>query len=62
MTTTERTFVIRVNGDRAEWVNVSRGSQAGEAIEIRGPLQAGDLIVKRATDEIREGSQLKIKR
>jgi membrane fusion protein, multidrug efflux system len=61
VTTTERTFVIRVSGNRAEWVNVTRGSQAGDAMEVYGPLQPGDRVVRRATDEIREGSELKVK-
>ena len=57
---TERTFVIRVNAQRrAEWVNVTRGNQAGDLVEVIGPLRPGDRIVKRATDEIREGAQIK---
>jgi RND family efflux transporter MFP subunit len=58
---TERTFVVRANSGKAEWVNVSRGQAAGDLVEVFGPLQEGDLIVKRATDEIREGSKLNIK-
>jgi RND family efflux transporter MFP subunit len=58
-TNTERTFVIRVNAQqRAEWVNVTRGAQAGDLVEVIGPIHAGDRLVKRATDEIREGSQI----
>jgi hypothetical protein len=57
---TERTFVIRVNAQRrVEWVNVTRGAQAGDLVEVIGPLRAGDRIVKRASDEIREGSEIK---
>ncbi len=61
VTTTERTFVIRANGTgAAEWVNVAKGAAAGpDRVEVTGPLQAGDMIVKRATDEIREGARLK---
>ena len=61
ITTTERNFVIRVNGGVAEWVNVSKGAAAGDLIEVMGPLAVGDVIVKRATDEIRHGSTLKTK-
>lgn len=59
MTTTERTFVIRVAGGKAEWVNVSRGMSAGDLVEVMGALNEGDVIVKRATDEIRNGSAMK---
>ena len=42
VTTTEKTFVIRVRDGVAEWVNVSRGVRSGDMVEIRGPVQAGD--------------------
>lgn len=58
VTTTERTFVIRVRNGAAEWVNVSRGRTDGEQVEVYGPLEAGDVIVRRATDELREGARV----
>ncbi len=60
-TTTERSFVIRVRDGRAEWVTVTRGPAAGDLVEIVGALAAGDVVVRRATDEIREGSALTVK-
>ncbi|HYI93172.1 MAG TPA: efflux RND transporter periplasmic adaptor subunit [Bryobacteraceae bacterium] len=62
VTTTERTFVIRVVDERAEWVNVRRGTAAGELVEVLGELSAGDLVVRRATDEMREGTRLQVRR
>jgi membrane fusion protein (multidrug efflux system) len=59
VTTTERTFVIRVRGDKAEWVNISRGAPVGDLVTVVGALQPGDTILKRASDEIREGSVVK---
>ncbi len=56
VTTTERTFVIRVRNNRAEWVNVKKIAVRNEAVEVSGPLRAGDLVVRRATDEIRDGA------
>src|SRR6059036_126023 len=56
--TTERTFVIREKGGKAEWVNVSKGGADGDLVEVIGPLQAGDKVVKRANDELREGTPL----
>ena len=52
-------FVIRVsNGGVAEWVNVSRGARVGDLIEVFGALKEGDTIVRRGTDEIREGAKI----
>ena len=59
VTTTERNFVIRDNGGKAEWVTVSKGVVSGESVEVFGDLKSGDRVVKRATDEIREGAALK---
>jgi len=36
-----------------EWVDVKRGTSYGNSIEIFGPLQEGDLLVIKATDELR---------
>jgi membrane fusion protein, multidrug efflux system len=58
VTTTERTFVIRENNGRAEWVDVKTGPSDGDLIEVIGQLHVRDRIVKRATDEIRDGSPL----
>src|SRR5438128_1249644 len=59
VTTTERTFVIREKNGKAEWVNLSRGPADGDLVEVIGPLQAGDKVVKRANDELREGTPLR---
>jgi RND family efflux transporter MFP subunit len=58
VTTTERTFAIRNRNGRAEWVNVVKGTSDGDLIEVSGNLQAGDLVVRRATDEMREGTPI----
>jgi RND family efflux transporter MFP subunit len=58
VTTTERTFVIRDQGGHAEWVDVKKGVAEGDLLEVLGNLKAGDRLVRRATDEIRDGTQL----
>jgi RND family efflux transporter MFP subunit len=58
VTTTERTFVIRNQKGRAEWVDVKKGAPEGDLVEVQGNLHAGQKIVKRATDELREGAPL----
>jgi membrane fusion protein, multidrug efflux system len=62
VTTTQRTFVVREKNGRAEWVNVQKGPADGDLIRVIGPLQAGELVVKRATDEMREGTILSANR
>ena len=59
VTTTERTFVITSINGRAHWVNVRKGPASGEQVAVRGDLNAGESVVKQATDEIREGTPLR---
>ena len=58
VTTTERTFVVRNQNGKAEWVDVRKGAAEGDLIEVLGDLKAGDMVVRVATDEIREGSAI----
>jgi RND family efflux transporter MFP subunit len=60
VTTTERTFVIRDQGGRAEWVDVKKGVPEGDLVEVLGNLKAGDRVVRRATDEIQEGTPIQV--
>jgi len=52
-TNLERTFVIRVRGNKTEWVDVKTGATSGSLIEVFGDLRAGDEVVQRASDSIR---------
>jgi membrane fusion protein, multidrug efflux system len=61
VTTSERTFVIRLKGDAVEWVDVKKGPNQGDLIEIIGPLKEGDIVLRRGSDEIREGTRLKVR-
>jgi RND family efflux transporter MFP subunit len=58
VTTTERTFVIRNQEGHAEWVDVRKGANEGDLMEVTGNLKAGDMVVRRATDEMREGTAI----
>jgi membrane fusion protein, multidrug efflux system len=58
VTTAERTFVIRDHNGRAEWVDVKKGATEAGLTEVTGSLHPGDRVVRRATDEIREGDAL----
>src|ERR1700733_14790804 len=57
--TTERTFVITVINGKAHWVDVRKGPAAGESVSVRGQIAANQEVVKRASDEIREGTPLR---
>jgi hypothetical protein len=61
VTTSEKTFVIRVKNGAAEWVTVTRGPAVGDLVEVYGPLQANDVVLKRGSDEVREGTKLNLK-
>src|SRR5262249_4101071 len=60
-TTTERTFVVRIRNDVAEWVDVKRGVSMGDLIEVFGTLEAGEQVAVRGTDELREGTHVMTK-
>ena len=60
VTTTERTFVIRDQGGQADWVNVRKGVADGDLVEVIGNLKPGDMVVRRATDEIQDGTALQL--
>jgi membrane fusion protein (multidrug efflux system) len=60
VTTTERTFVIRSQEGRAQWVDVKTEAYEGDLVEVIGNLKPGDMVVRRATDEIRDGAPLQI--
>jgi membrane fusion protein, multidrug efflux system len=54
----QRTFVVRVTGGKAEWVDVKTGVTSGNLIEVFGDLHAGDQVATRGTDEIRPGTSI----
>ena len=61
VTTSERMFVIRVKDGAAEWVDVKRGPAHGDLVEVMGPLAEKDLVLRRGTDEIRQGAKINVK-
>ena len=58
-TTTDRTFVVRVRGGKAEWVDVKTGLTSGPLVEVFGDLRPGDEIAGRGTDELRPGTEVR---
>jgi membrane fusion protein, multidrug efflux system len=59
--TTDRTFVVRVRNGNTEWVDVRTGLSSGPLTEVFGDLRPGDTVAVRGTDEIRPGTEVRIK-
>lgn len=59
--TTDRTFVVRVRNGHIEWVDVKTGLSSGSLVEVFGDLRAGDEIAGRGTDEMRPGTEVRVK-
>lgn len=59
--TSGRTFVVRVRNGRTEWVDVKTGLGSGPLVEVFGDLGSGDEIAVRGTDEMRPGTEVRVK-
>ncbi|MDB5158619.1 MAG: efflux transporter periplasmic adaptor subunit [Mucilaginibacter sp.] len=59
VSSTEKVFVIKVVDHHAHWVDVKKGFQSGDKMEVYGDLKADDKVIKDATDEIRDGQTVK---
>jgi len=59
--TTGRTFVVRIRNGRTDWVDVTTGLSVGPLVEVFGDLHAGDDVAVRGTDEIRPGTEVRVK-
>jgi RND family efflux transporter MFP subunit len=59
--TTERMFVIRIRDGVAEWVDVKLGASSVGLVEVFCDVSAGDVVVARASDEIRHGTKVTVK-
>ena len=59
---TEEVFVVRVGQDqKAEWVRVRQGRSEGDKMEVYSDsLKEGDVLVKTASEEVRNGMPLKV--
>jgi RND family efflux transporter MFP subunit len=61
VTTTEKTFVVRIKKGAVEWVPVMRGAPVGNLVEVFGDLKPGEMIAKRGTDELRPGARVEVR-
>lgn len=60
VTNMERRFVIKVVNGKVTYVDVEKGEDLGDKIEIFGHLNEADTLLNAATDEIRNNSQIKV--
>lgn len=60
--TTEKVIVIKVKDGKAVWVEVRKGREADGKVEVYShALSAGDVVLKTANDEIRDGMPVRTK-
>lgn len=58
VSSSENVFVIREKDSKAEWVPVKKGTVVDTLVEVFGDLHEGDPIVKKASEEFRNGQAL----
>jgi multidrug efflux pump subunit AcrA (membrane-fusion protein) len=56
ITSTERKYILVVRDRKAHKVDVSTGNESAGKIEVFGKIQAGEIVIRNANDEIKEGS------
>lgn len=55
----EGVFVIKIVNGKAEHVTVKRGLEANDLVEVFGELSENDTLLKKASDEIKEGQEVR---
>ncbi|WP_420154666.1 efflux RND transporter periplasmic adaptor subunit [Siphonobacter sp.] len=60
VSTMDRTFVIKVENGKAVHVTVQKGDEAVGQTQVFGDLKPGDTVLKRASEEIANGTSLKV--
>jgi len=55
---TERLFVIRVTNSKAKWIDVKKGREITDKVEIYGNLSEGDSLATTGSEELRNGSSI----
>jgi membrane fusion protein (multidrug efflux system) len=58
VSSTERVFVIQILDGKAKWIDVKVGTQANGLTEIFGPIEEGQPVVAKATEELRDGNEV----
>ena len=56
---TERVFVIKLTNGHAQWIDVKNGREADGKAEVYGALTVGDTLLTVASEERRDGSEIR---
>ncbi|MGC4037582.1 MAG: efflux RND transporter periplasmic adaptor subunit [Chitinophagaceae bacterium] len=56
----EKIFVIKVDNGKAKWVTVKKGREVNDKVEVYGDLSEKDILLKSASEEVRDDSQIKL--
>lgn len=56
LNSTEGIFVIRVENGKTVWIPVTKGRSEGGKTEVFGKLAVNDVLITRASEEVRNGS------
>jgi membrane fusion protein (multidrug efflux system) len=59
LNSSQGTFLIKVQDQKAVWVPVKAGATADNKTEIFGDVREGDVFIKTVTEEIRDNSEVK---
>lgn len=59
VSTTLKTFVCKVKDDTIQWVNVRKGQNMGDLVEVFGDLQEGDQVAKDGSEELENRARVK---
>jgi len=51
----QRIFVIRVVNHKTQWVDIKKGRETTDSLEVYGALKTGDVLIGHATDELKNG-------
>ncbi len=60
VTSSEKVFVIRPYNGTARWVTVRKGIVLDSLVEVFGDLRTGDRVLRKGSEEIREGDTLQL--
>lgn len=58
---TEGVFVMKMNNNATQWVNIEKGNALDSLVEVFGPIKAGDEVIKIVHDELRNGQSVRTK-
>lgn len=59
VTSTEGLYVIQSVNGKARWIEVQKGREQADKVEVFGEIKPGDTLVKRANEEIRNDSPIR---